>query len=104
MPALDFDSTGNMIVTFYDRRDDWQNIGYHLYSARINSGGNRLEPNIQVSTFQSDPGRYTDPLFEDFIGDYQDVWSQDFGGIEYYLPSWVGIPNDGDIWMSAIQP
>jgi|GEM_PF-2966570 len=23
MPALDFDSTGNMIVTFYDRRDDW---------------------------------------------------------------------------------
>ncbi len=105
MPALDFDSTGNMIVTFYDRRDDWQNIGYHLYSARINSGGNRLEPNIRVSTFQSDPRKY--PYTVDgkyFIGDYQDVWSQDFGGVEYYLPSWVGIPDDGDIWISAIQP
>ena|GEM_PF-2972101 len=55
MPALDFDSTGNMTVTFYDRRDDRQNIRYHLYSARINSGGNRLEPNIRVSAFQSDP-------------------------------------------------
>ncbi|OGW47726.1 MAG: hypothetical protein A2Y66_08535 [Nitrospirae bacterium RBG_13_41_22] len=105
MPALDFDLTGNMIVTFYDRRGDWQNILYHLYSARINSSGNRLEPNIRVSTFQSDPRKY--PYTVDgkyFIGDYHDVWSQEHSGVEYYFPSWVGITNVGDIWMSAIQP
>ncbi len=102
MPAIDFDLTGNMIVTFYDRRDDWQNILYHLYSARINSSGNRLEPNIRVSTFQSDPRNYT--VYTNFIGDYQDVWSQASGGVDYYFPSWVGIPNVGDIWVSAIQP
>ncbi|MEJ2697996.1 MAG: hypothetical protein P8013_15290, partial [Candidatus Sulfobium sp.] len=102
MPALDFDSSGNMLVTFYDRRGDTQNIKYDLYSARIDSSGNRLEPNVRVSTFQSDPRNYyVDPRS---VGDYQDVWSQNQGGIEYYFPSWVGIPNNGDIWMSAIQP
>ena len=102
MPALDFDLTGNMIVTFYDRRDDSQNILYHLYSARIDSSGNRLEPNIRVSTFQSDPRKYT--VDKNFIGDYHDVWCQAHSGVEYYFPSWVGITNVGDIWMSAIQP
>ena len=72
MLALDFDLTGNMIVTFYDRRDDSSNIKYHLYSARIDSSGIRLEPNIRVSTFQSNPQNYTvDPRF---IGDYHDIW------------------------------
>jgi hypothetical protein len=104
-PALDFDSSGNMLVTFYDRRGDTQNIKYDLYSARIDSSGNRLEPNVRVSTFQSDPTKYTKDTGEaNSIGDYQDVWLQSQSGVEYYFPSWVGIPNNGDIWMSAIQP
>lgn len=102
MPALDFDSSGNMMVTYYDRRYDTANIKYDLYSARINSSGTRLEAPVRVSTFQSDPTKYTvDPRS---VGDYQDVWLQSQGGVEYYFPSWVGIPSSGDIWMSAIQP
>lgn len=108
MPALDFDLTGNLIVTFYDRRDDPNNLLYNLYMAHIDSSGNPLQSNGWVSTFQSNPNFYTSQTGKaNFIGDYQDNWSQAFSGIEYYLPSWVGIPTTtgiGDIYLSAIQP
>jgi hypothetical protein len=100
MPALDFDSTGNLIVTFYDRRDDPNNILYHEYMAHIDSNGNLLEPNARVSTFQSNPQNYP----HSFIGDYQDIWDQSFSSGEFYLSAWVGIPNVGDIYLSGIQP
>ncbi len=56
MPALDFDSSGNLVVTFYDRRDDPNNLLYHLYMAHIDSNGTRLEPTSRVSNFQSQGG------------------------------------------------
>ena len=87
MPALDFDGTGNLIVTFYDRRDDPNNLLYHEYMAHIDSNGNLLEPNTRVSTFQSNPLNYP----HSFIGDYQDIWDQSFSTGEFYLSGWVGI-------------
>lgn len=101
MPALDFDTTGNMAVTFYDRRDDINNKLYHLYMARINSNGQNLQPNARISTFQSNPAIYTQ--YQNFIGDYQDLWDQSSGGENYYS-AWVGIPSTGDIFMSVIVP
>ena len=100
MPALDFDGTGNLIVTFYDRRDDPNNLLYHEYMAHIDSNGNLLEPNTRVSTFQSNPLNYP----HSFIGDYQDIWDQSFSTGEFYLSGWVGIPSVGDIYLSGIQP
>jgi len=103
MPALDTDLTGNLIVTFYDRRNDPSNILYQVFSVRIDPNGNRLEPNQPVSTFQSDPRRTSD----NFIGDYQDSWSQSYSGPYYYFPASVGIPPgaaSADIYVSAINP
>lgn len=108
MPALDYDTSGNLITTFYDRRNDSNNILYDQYMSRINSNGSRLQPDSRVSTFQSNPQFYTGQTGRaNFIGDYQDIWSHNFAAGEYYLSSWVGIPTTtgiGDIYLSAIQP
>ena len=64
MPGIDFDTSGNLIVTFYDRRDDPNNLLYHEYMAKISPTGARLEPNKRVSTFQSDPRAY--PYWPDY--------------------------------------
>jgi len=108
MPALDFDVSGNLVVTFYDRRNDPNNLKYELYMARIDSNGNILDVNQRVSNFQSDPQFYTDNTGKaNFIGDYHDVWSQPYAGIEYYFSAWIGIPpsnNIGDVYWSLIQP
>jgi hypothetical protein len=106
MPALDFDLTGNMTVTFYDRRDDTNNIKYNVYMARIDSNGNPLQANTRVSTFQSDPTKYTG-YYPDFIGDYQDIWDQTISNVDNYFSAWVGIPvtsGVGDIYMSTVVP
>lgn len=107
MPALDFDTTGNLVVTFYDRRDDPANFLYHVYMARINSSGGNLQSNTQISTFQSDARKYSSGSYLRFIGDYQDVWNQQLAvGGEYYFPVWIGIPstNIGDVYLSGILP
>ena len=94
MPALDFDTTGNLVVTFYDRRDDPGNFLYHVYMVRINSNGGNLQPNTRISTFQSDARSYSSGSYQRFIGDYQDIWDQVIAaGGEYYFPVWVGIPS-----------
>ncbi len=111
MPGIDFDTTGNLVVTFYDRRDDPNNLLYHLYMAHINSSGTRLEPTARVSTFQTDPTRYTG-TYRSFIGDYQDLWYQTgFPSGAWYLSGSVGIAWNsiynawwGDIYGYGIQP
>lgn len=105
MPALDFDSAGNLTVAFYDRRRDTSNLLYDQYMARINSNGSPLQANTKVSTFQSDPTKYT--LYRSFIGDYQDVWDQNISNVDNFFSSWVGIPvatGIGDIYLSTIVP
>jgi hypothetical protein len=104
MPALDYDTNGNVIVSFYDRRDDSSNIKYHMYVSHISATGGSLGPNLRVSTFQSDPTPYPNK----FIGDYQDIWCEpETGtGTDYFLDSWVGISSQsiGDIYLSLIGP
>ena len=105
MPALDFDLTGNLTVTFYDRRNDTNNIKYHQYMAHIDSNGSPLQANTRVSTFQSDPTKYTQ--YPCFIGDYQDIWDQTISNVDNYFSAWVGIPVStgiGDIYLSTIVP
>ncbi|MDA8241126.1 MAG: sialidase family protein [Nitrospiraceae bacterium] len=105
LPALDFDLTGSLTVTFYDKRDDTNNIRYYEYMSRIDSTGRLLQGNTRVSTFQSDPTRYTQ--YPCFIGDYQDIWDQTISNVNNYFPAWVGIPvtsGIGDIYMSTIVP
>ena len=85
MPALDFNSSGNTVITFYDRRNDPANILYQEFFAYTDSTGVRLEANKQIGTLTSDP-RNT------FIGDYQDVWDHHYPDGESATTSWIGIP------------
>ena len=106
MPALDFDLSGDLTVTFYDRRGDPNNILYNEYMARIASTGSPLQANTLVSTFQSDPTKYTGH-YPGFIGDYHDIWDQTISNIDNYFSAWVGIPTTtgiGDIYMTTIVP
>jgi hypothetical protein len=111
MPALDFDRSGNLLVTFYDRRNDYfdlSNLYYNLYKASITPTGGSFASNANVSSAPSNPLWYQNR----FIGDYHDVWSETETtyDIDLYLPSWVrirevgGQAHVGDIYVSLIQP
>lgn len=63
MPALDFNSSGNTVITFYDRRNDANNFLYQQFFGYTDSTGIRLEANEQIGTLTSDP-------LNTFIGDY----------------------------------
>jgi hypothetical protein len=94
MPALDFDTSGNVLVTWYDRKDDSGNILYHQYLTYVTSDGLRLQAPTRVSSFQSNPMAGPQP---GFVGDYQDVWDWTFSSGEKYHNVWVGIPTSTDI-------
>lgn len=85
MPALDFNSSGNTVITFYDRRNDANNFLYQQFFAYTDSTGIRLEANKQIGTLTSDP-------INTFIGDYQDVWDHIYPDGESATTSWIGIP------------
>ncbi|HVT59502.1 MAG TPA: sialidase family protein [Thermoanaerobaculia bacterium] len=75
-PGVDFDNSGNLMVTFYDRSQDPAN-NYYLESwQRIDYLGNRLDFGT-VSTPFSDPNSFGDK----FIGDYQSSWFWNFSDV-----------------------
>jgi len=96
LPALDFDSTGNVMSTFYDRRNG--GTGYRLYRAYINDVGTALLANQDVSTVTH--------TTTDFIGDYHEIWNTNINGISTWISSWVGVNNasNRDIFLSPIRP
>jgi hypothetical protein len=72
-PTIDFDNSGNLMVTFYDRSQDPANKYYLESWQRIDYLGNRLDFGT-VSTPLSDPNAFGDM----FIGDYQSSWFWNF--------------------------
>jgi hypothetical protein len=99
MPALDFDSSGNLLVTYYDRQNDCtNNLLYDEYFTKIDSTGSQLVAPTIVSTFRSDP---TDNTFNAgmaseyrFIGDYQQIWGDGGSPITWHS-AWIGAPVSG---------
>jgi len=103
MPALDFDARGNVLVTFYDRRLDSNNINYNLYRAWIDQNGRPIKPNQRVSNFDSTPNsNWPRPIF---IGDYHETWMTTVNGRDTWHSSWTGENrNNADIFISTIHP
>jgi hypothetical protein len=110
-PALDFDTNGDLLVTFYDRRNDFANNRYRLYRTRINSFGQPLpsDPTDQlVNPVGTSPNiAWSIP---GFIGDYHEVWSDVLNGQITWFSSWirgrnaVQFPTDSDNFVATIQP
>ncbi len=104
MPALDFNGSGDVLVTFYDRRDDPNNVDYRLYSASLNASGIPYSPNQVVSLFSSTPIPFLTGKLP-FLGDYHETWMSQINGVDTWYSSWIGEENNhSDVFLSAIHP
>ncbi len=106
MPAIDFNSAGNVVIAFYDRRDDPQNIKYHEYYAYLNVDGARLEANTRITTTPSDPTdiHATAGAVVDFIGDYQSLWDWTYSFGERGIPAFTTVvgSDNGEVDLARI--
>lgn len=109
-PALDFDTTGDYLVVFYDRSQDTTNLLYREAWAHINSSGTRLNSGFVASVFDSDPSEVYSPGSLCFKGEYQDVWFwgySDADGPRFHA-LWTGHPVsatnvDDEVQLSAVK-
>lgn len=96
MPALDFNSAGNVIITYYDRHNDPGNSAYRAYEKVVTYQGNPVDVTDQLMggdfTLVASPG-LGGAGQAPFIGDFQDVWDWTFADGEKATSSWIGIPN-----------
>jgi hypothetical protein len=103
MPGMDFDNSGNLMVTFYDRSQNSANQLYMESWQRIDYLGNRLDFGT-LSFAPSDPNLFNDR----FIGDYQTSWFLNFSDAygSRFNAAWtqqtVG-GTLGDIFMTGIK-
>jgi hypothetical protein len=101
MPALDFNTSGNLMVTFYDKRNDPQNHRYQLFGAWVNHNGQNLQPNELASPLQS-------AFNSGFIGDYHETYSHTLFGTERFFTAWIhaeeGQPPVSDTYVSELSP
>lgn len=112
-PALDHDTAGNWLVTFYDRRLDPQST-YRLYAAKLTSDGARSDPlDTPVTYDPSNPTAYpaSDPWYTVntgqyyTLGEYQDVWfwSGRWSACYIYAPATTPTTMVG-VYLSEIVP
>jgi len=109
-PALDYDSTGDYIVVFYDRSQDPGNLNYRQAWAHLNSAGTRLASGYVTGVFDSDPSEVYVGNGVCFKGDYQDIWFwpyTDASGPRFHA-LWTGHPPsptniDDEVYLSAIK-
>lgn len=110
-PALDPDSNGNYMITWYDRRLDPNDRKYITYGARVNASGAALDPsniivysNIRASETNQFPA---DAGGRRYMGEYQDIW--EWLGTWYSITMYAPDPSNGgsgqpDLFLTRIQP
>lgn len=96
-PALDFDSSGRYLVTYYDTRDDASGATYRLYGSRLSALGDRLEPDRRLS---NTAGRAALPGGAGTLGEYHDVWYF----LDTWYVAWVSAPGGkNDVSLTRVQ-
>jgi hypothetical protein len=100
-PALDYDGTGDYLVTYYDRRNDSQsNMSYHLYGTRLSANGNRLGGDTRLTENASsvtalrlvprNPGDNGLPNMNvHTMGEYHDLWFWN----DHWTASYIFVPS-----------
>jgi hypothetical protein len=76
--------TGDIGISWLDRRGDTQNCRYGLYGTVSSDGGTTWAPNFQISD------TIANPTPTDFLGDYSGVTFSSMG----FLSSWADTRND----------
>ncbi|MBI3950337.1 MAG: exo-alpha-sialidase [Acidobacteria bacterium] len=85
-PWISVDSTnGNIVVMFYDRRNNSENLIVDVYTTRSTDGGATFEPNFQVNTESFNPMNVGAVFLDPLIGDYNGLVT--YGNTAY--PVWT---------------
>ncbi len=96
MPAIDFNQAGDVIVTYYDRRDDSANTNYREYvTVMASDGSSRSYESQVIGAPVSNPNGRS-------IGDYQDVWVDNYPDGQSASFPWIGFPTTlvNDLYFS----
>ena len=104
MPALDVDSNGRTVVTYYDRKVNCGNTIYDLRFVQTDEYGNLTQGPTLASSFESDPQWDPQPnrtWF--FIGDYKSIWFDPSYAAFYSV--WIGTPviPNADLLLTGIS-
>jgi hypothetical protein len=87
LPWISVSPTGLVGVSWLDRRNDPANIDYQAYAAISADGGQRFQPNVQLTTGFSNPNT---GAVNFSIGDYTgNTWN----GPNYFLAAWMDNSN-----------
>ncbi|HEV8658459.1 MAG TPA: hypothetical protein VGS96_07500 [Thermoanaerobaculia bacterium] len=90
MPAFDPNTLGEMTVSYYSRHQDTNNVRYRNYFNILNVNGGKPAGNSDMPmTPATDYDPADQPRRPGFLGDYQDVWSWDFGGDYGFNSAWT---------------
>lgn len=88
-------SSGEIAVTWHDRRDDPSNVNYRAYGASSTNGGASYPLNVRLSTAASNP--FNDGFGGSFMGDYSgNAWAGNTLFVSYTdtrtgtAQNWVG--------------
>jgi hypothetical protein len=103
MPGLDFDLSGDVVITYYDFRNSATQ--YHQYFSYLTPDGVRVHPDVQMSVTASNPTPLPDFGFAGrrFIGDYQEVWEDSYPEGERATAGWIAIiSNYTDVLFTRI--
>lgn len=93
-PSIAINKKGQLVVSWYDRRDDLNNVNTLYYMTYSEDGGESFVPSFAVSTEAADFSRIGDKNAAFGIGEYTQTLATDYYGI----PIWAdGRTNDGNI-------
>lgn len=93
-PSVTVNEEGKIVVTWYDRRDDPNNINTLYYMTYSEDGGRTFAPNFPVSSEAADFSMIGAQNAEFGIGEYTQV----VASTNYGIPVWAdGRTNDGNI-------
>lgn len=99
-PWLTVDASGNVGVSWFDRRNDTNNINYEEFGTWSKDGGNTFATNLQLADQTSNPNN--DGVCGCFIGDYSgNAWD----GKKLYA-SWTDTRNGhyAQLYVGGLKP
>lgn len=110
-PALDADAAGNVLLAWYDRRNDAGNVDYQQFAEYISPTGTPLAGGIQnvgtvtsrVSRFDGVSGTW---VYDYFPGDYHEIFYWNYPDGPRFNDVWIGKPigsTNGDVWVSEVH-
>ncbi len=100
-PALTVDDGGNVMVAFYDRRDDPQNLLCRPYLAVSTDGGRSFLPNKALAQTLSDPTLWTVGGVT-FFGDYMGIDAQILKP-NVLAATTTSVPRASAVWTDAMN-